>query len=96
MPATSLKLPDDLKKRIDTLVAQRDQTAHAFMVEAIRRETERAELRRQFMDEAKAAHTEVLRGGNAYEAAEVFDYLEARVQGKKTRKPRAKKWPPSA
>jgi predicted transcriptional regulator len=96
MPATSLKLPDDLKKRIDALVAQRDQTAHAFMVEAIRRETERAELRRQFMDEAKAAYIEVLGGGNAYKAAEVFDYLQAKVQGKKAKKPQAKKWPPSA
>ncbi len=96
MTATSLKLPDDLKKRIDVLVAQRDQTAHAFMVEAIRRETERAELRRKFIDGAKAAHADVLRSGVAYQAGEVFDYLEAKIQNKKTKKPRAKKWPPSA
>mgnify|MGYP001171538341 CR=1 FL=1 len=96
MPATSLKLPDDLKKRIEELVARRNQTAHAFMVDAIRRETERAESRRQFMDEAQAAHEEVLSSGRAYTAAEAFDYIEAKIQGKKARKPRPKKWPPSA
>ncbi len=95
MPATSLKLPDELKKRIDALVAQRNQTAHAFMVEAIRRETERAEQRRQFIEEAQVADNEVKRSKRAYEAAEVFDYLEAKIQGKKIRKPRPKKWPPS-
>jgi predicted transcriptional regulator len=95
MAATSLKLPDELKKRIDAVVAQREQTAHAFMVEAIRRETERAEQRRQFMDEAQVAHAEVLRDGKAYDASEALAYLEARARGKKATKPRAKKWPPS-
>ena len=93
---TSLKLPDDLKKRIDALVAKRNQTAHAFMVDAIRRETERAEQHRQFMDDAQLAHAEVLRSGRAYQATEVFDCLEAKIQGKKISKPRPKKWPPSA
>jgi hypothetical protein len=42
MSVTSLKLPDELKKRIAALVAGNGQSAHAFMVEAIARETERA------------------------------------------------------
>ena len=42
MSVTSLKLPDELKKRIAALVAGSGRSAYAFMVEAIARETERA------------------------------------------------------
>jgi hypothetical protein len=42
MSVTSLKLPDELKKRIAALVAGSGRSAHAFMVEAIAREMERA------------------------------------------------------
>ena len=44
--AISIKLPEDLRKRIARVVEDTDQSAHAFMVEAIRQETERAEKRR--------------------------------------------------
>ena len=92
MGATSLKLPDDLKKRIQQLVSGTDQTAHAFMIEAIAREIERAELRRQFGEEARRAEAETLASGKVYDAAEVFSYLKARAAGKKTRRPRARAW----
>ena len=92
MGATSLKLPDDLKKRIQALVSGTDQTAHAFMVGAIARETERAELRRRFGDEARQAEEKALASGKAYDAGEVFSHLKARAAGKKTRRPRAKAW----
>ena len=45
----SIKLPEDLRKRIARVVEDTDQSAHAFMVEAIRQETERAEKRRGFL-----------------------------------------------
>jgi predicted transcriptional regulator len=92
MGATSLKLPDDLKKRIQALVTGTDQTAHAFMVEAIARATERAELRRRFGEEARQAEEETVASGKAYDADEVFSYLKARATGKKARRPRAKVW----
>ena len=92
MGATSLKLSDELKKRIQTLVSGTDKSAHAFMVEAIARETERAELRRRFGDEAAQAEEETLRSGKAYDATEVFAYLKAKAAGKKVRRPRAKSW----
>ncbi|MBM3393344.1 MAG: ribbon-helix-helix protein, CopG family [Betaproteobacteria bacterium] len=96
MAATSIKLPDELKKRIDTLVADSGKTAHAFMVEAIERETERAELRRRFHADASAAEMEVNTSGKAFDAREVFDYLEGKLKGKKVSKPRLRKWPPSS
>ena len=95
MAATSLKLPDALKRRIVQLVEGSDRTAHAFMVEAIEQAAEREELRRRFGDEAALAERETERSGKAYEAAEAFKYLETRAKGGRARKPRLKSWPPS-
>ena len=48
MAATSLKLPEDLKRRIERLASAANKTPHAFMVEALAREAERSELRARF------------------------------------------------
>ncbi len=92
MAATSLKLPDELKQRIAEIVDGTDKTAHAFMLDAIERATRQAELRQRFGDEAALAEAETNKSQRAYDAAEVFDYLQARAKGKATRKPRAKSW----
>ena len=92
MPVTSLKLPEALKKRVQTLIKGRATTAHAFMVEAIERAAASEELRRRFGADAAAAEEETERSGKAYEAAEVFAYLEARARGAKARRPRPKAW----
>ena len=52
MAATSLKLPEDLKRRIERLASAANKTPHAFMVDALAREAERSELRARFADEA--------------------------------------------
>jgi predicted transcriptional regulator len=90
MGATNLKLSDELKRRIQALVSGTDKSAHAFMVEAIARETERAELRRRFGGEAAHAEEEASRSGKAYDPAEVFAYLKAKAAGRKAPRPRAK------
>lgn len=90
MAATSLKLPDALKKRVADLVADSGKTAHAFMVEAIEQAAERAELRERFGEEATASDAQVLRTGKAYELAAVFDYLEQKSAGAKVSRPKAR------
>lgn len=92
MSVTSLKRPDELKKRIAALVLGSGRSAHAFMVEAIARETERAESFREFLKDAREAEDEVSRTGKAYDAEEVFAYLAAKAQGSGAMRPRAKKW----
>ncbi len=92
MAATSLKLPDELKKRVDALAAHSGKTAHAFMVEAIAKEAERAELRRRFGEDAAAAETQALGSGKAYDAAEAFAWIKARARGDKVRRPRPTAW----
>ncbi len=92
MPVTSLKLSEALKKRVQTLIKGREMTAHAFMVAAIERAAASEELRRRFGAEAAEAEAETQRSGKAYEAAEVFNYLEARARGEKAKRPRPKAW----
>jgi predicted transcriptional regulator len=92
MSATSLKLPDELKRRIARLAASSGQTPHAFMVDALAREAERSELRQRFATEAAKSERESLSTGKAHSLAATFDYLAARVAGNKPRRPRARSW----
>jgi predicted transcriptional regulator len=92
MPVTSLKLPNELKERVQSLVTGTGRSAHAFMVEAIERAAQAEELRRRFGADADAAERETLKSGKAYDAREVFSYLEARSRGKRVSRPRAASW----
>lgn len=90
--ATTLKLPADLKDRISKLVKRTGQSAHGFMLDAVRNETERAERRRDFTEAALAARHEFARTGVGYAMEEVHPYIKARAAGKKARKPKTKRW----
>jgi len=90
--ATSLKLPEDLKARVDAAAEAAGKTPHAFMVEAIERETSRAERYDTFVDEALQAEHEMEETGLYYTAEDVFDYLAARAEGTAARRPRPKRW----
>jgi predicted transcriptional regulator len=90
--ATSLKLARSLKARVSVAAEAAGTTPHAFMVEAIERETTRAELYETFLTEAVDAERDVQRTGTAYAAADVFTYMTARAKGKPARRPRPKAW----
>jgi predicted transcriptional regulator len=92
MSATSLKLPDDLKRRIAKLAASAGQTPHAFMVDALKREAQRSELRQRFAAEAAASEHEALSSGKAHSLDATFDYLSARISRENPRRPRARSW----
>lgn len=92
MGTTTLKLPDELKERIAEVVDGTGKSAHAFMVEAIEEQTRRAEQRKQFVNDALAADREFTRTGKAYALEDVRKYLLARLAGKPSRRPRARRW----
>jgi predicted transcriptional regulator len=92
MAITTLKLSEELKARVASLAAGTGKSAHAFMVEAIANEAERADLRRRFVADALVAEAELLRSGKAYRAQDVFAYFETKAKGKKASKPRARSW----
>jgi predicted transcriptional regulator len=89
MPATTtLKLPDNLKKRIAPLADSAGKTPHAWMVEAIEAQATLAEKRKAFVADARAAEEEVERTGLVYRAADVHRYVRARAAGKKAPRPK--------
>lgn len=90
--ATSLKLPENLKRQIAQLAANAGQTPHAFMIDVLSREAKRAELRAQFAADAADSEREALDSGKAHSLDTAFNYLAARVAGKKVRPPRARSW----
>jgi predicted transcriptional regulator len=90
--ATSLKLPEELKRRIERLAGAANKTPHAFMVEALTQEADRAELRYRFAEEASRSEREALESGKAIPLDSAFDYLDARAAGKAVRRPRARAW----
>jgi len=91
--ATSLKLPAELKARVEAVAKRTGTSAHAFMTEAIARETARAERYAEFLDEARQADRDFERTGAYYDANDVFEYLTARIDKAATRKPKPRKWP---
>lgn len=89
MAAISLKLPDDLKHRIQRLARGANKTPHAFMIEALAREVRRSELEAQrFADAAARSEQEALSSEKAFGLAAAFDYLAARAAGAKSRRPK--------
>jgi predicted transcriptional regulator len=90
--ATSLRIPEELKRRIERLAGVANKTPHAFMVDVLSREADRAELRERFAEDAAVSEQEAMESGKAVPLGAAFDYLQARVTGKFVRRPRARAW----
>lgn len=91
--AVSLRVPDDVKKRIARLADAQDTTAHAFMLEAIRDKVEAEETRAALLAEARRRLARMKKSGKGIPAAEVFAYLDARGKGGKPARPKARRTP---
>jgi len=73
--ATSLKIDDVLKERIQQLAALRQRTPHWIMCEAIVQYVEREEAREQFKQEALASWTAYQETGRHLTGEEVRAWL---------------------
>ena len=90
MPAsTTLKLPENLKKRIAPLASSAGKTPHAWMVEALEIQAALAEKRKMFVAAAVAAEKEVAKTGLVYDADDVFAYLKDKLAGKNPKRPKS-------
>ncbi len=87
----SLRLPAALKQRVAKVASKRDESAHAFMLEAIREKLEAEEAQAQFQAEAEKRLAAMKRSGKGIPADEVFAYLRARASGVKAARPKARK-----
>jgi len=85
---TTLKLPEDLKKRIVPLADSAGKTPHAWMVEAIESQAALAERRSAFVAAALTAERAVKRTGKVFAFDDVRTYLLTTAQGKKAKRPK--------
>jgi predicted transcriptional regulator len=91
--AVSLRVPDDVKKRVARLADAQDTTAHSFMLEAIRDKVEAEEARAAFLAEARRRLARMKKSGKGIPAAEVFAYLDARGKGGNPARPKLRRTP---
>ncbi len=91
MPAVTLKLPEELKARINSLAAASGKSPHAFMVDALTAQIGREENRGAFVASALEARQQVATYGQVMEAADVHTWLLARAAGGKPARPRSRK-----
>lgn len=85
--ATSVKLDDDLKSRIQHLADLQNRSSHWIMREAIRDYVEREEAQESFKQEALASWTAYQETGNHLTSQEVRSWLKAWGTDKETEIP---------
>lgn len=91
MSTTTIRLPDDLKARVAAAAKHAGTTAHGFILEAIAEKTQQAELRADFDALAEGRFASILATGKTIAWQEMRGFLQARVAGKATKRPLARK-----
>ena len=86
--STTLKLPRELKARIAKLARKTGRTPHAFMVEALERQTDREERMEEFVKEALDADRAIEAGGEVYAAEDVHAWLTRLARGERAARPK--------
>lgn len=74
--ATSLKIDDGLKERVQRLAGQRRRSAHWIMLDAIQQYVEREEARESFRQEAEASWLAYQETGRHLTGKEVGAWLD--------------------
>ena len=92
LAATSIKIPRRLKSKIERLARNTGESSHAFMLRALEGQVEAAERYQAFVRDGIRADEAMLRSGFGYAADEVHGYLEAKVAGRRARRPRPVRW----
>ncbi len=93
MSTTTLRLPDEVKERIDRLAAAQGKSAHALMVDTLDESTAAMERRIEFEAEAARRWAEYRRTGEYYAMEDVRSYVLARARGEDPPKPPLRKDP---
>lgn len=75
--ATSIKIDDELKSRLQHLASLRDRSPHWIMREAIRQYVEREEARENFYQEAVASWTAYKETGRHLTGSELKGWLDS-------------------
>ena len=94
MTTTTIRLEDELKTRVAAAAEREGKTAHAFILDAIARTVEQAELDEEFQRVAEGRWKKVLDTGKTVAWDDAKAYLRARAHSGSARKPVARKLRP--
>jgi predicted transcriptional regulator len=94
MATTTIRLPEDLKKRVARAAERAGTSAHAFILSAIAEKAEQDERRNEFHDTAERRFSEIVASGKTIPWSEMRSYFENRLAGKKSTRPVARKLAP--
>jgi predicted transcriptional regulator len=86
--STTLKVPRALKARIIRLAKKLGRSPHAFMLDALERQTRREEQMEEFVQEALAADRAIEAGSDVYAAADVHQWLARLARGERAARPK--------
>lgn len=89
---TSLKIPLDLKERIDRLAKDGDESSHALMVRALESAITAMEKRAAFIRDAHEADRKMEETGIGYAHEDVVAWLKAKAAGLDPKPPKPVKW----
>lgn len=90
MSTTTVRLPDDLKKRLADVAEQAGMTSHALILQAISDRVEADEARNRFYHEADRRYALIAETGQSIPWLEMRRYLERRVADETTDPPAAR------
>jgi predicted transcriptional regulator len=87
MTTTTIRIEDDLKARVAAAARRAGKTTHAFILDAIARTVEQAELDEAFHRVADERWAKVLASGKTVPWDEAKAWLEARSRGERPHEP---------
>lgn len=90
MSTTTVRLPDDLKKRLADVAEQAGMTSHALILKAISDRVEADEARNRLLDEADRRYAAIAETGQTVPWSEMRRYLERRIAGETVDAPAAR------
>jgi predicted transcriptional regulator len=91
LSTTTIRIDDELKAQVAAAAEREGKTPHAFIVEAIARQVQQAQLDAEFHRVADARWAKVLASGKTVPWDKARAYLEARASGARARRPSARK-----
>lgn len=91
MSTTTIRLSDELKARVVAAAERTGTTAHNFILQAIAEKAEQEERRLAFSELGDCRYAEIVATGKAIPWEAMRAYLEARLAGKKTTRPKPRK-----
>jgi predicted transcriptional regulator len=85
---TTIRLPPELRARINALAKQTGRSAHSLIIEAVERHAAYEEQMRSLVEEALAADADIERTGEVYRAEDVHAWLARLARDPSAKRPK--------